>query len=90
MALYEFLCELCGNITEKKFPITTTTTLIPCSHCAEQVDNVDDWTPYARRIISRSNFHLKGPGWSNQYKPNTSVGSDDEPYKASTPWVEPR
>ena len=90
MPLYEFQCEICKSITEKQLPITSNVKTIPCESKTCSVWWFDDIYPMAHRIISKSNFHLKGSGWSTQYKPNTSSGSEDEPYRESKPWVEPK
>ncbi len=81
MPTYEFLCENCQAITEKKLPITSTIRVIPCEHCYSMTRNEGGEYTYggiANRIISRTSFVLRGSGWSNQYKPNTSAGSEDD------------
>lgn len=82
MAIYEFLCDKCNHITQQHFSIKDDIRTVKCEKCNN--DNS------SHRIISRSNFHLKGPGWSNQYKPNTSAGSDDEKEPYVKPWTEPK
>ena len=81
MPLYEFKCLACSGITEKQLPMTSDVQNIMCEKCGEHT---------AKRIISRNTFILKGGGWSTQYRENTTAGQDDEPYKPSTPWVEPK
>lgn len=81
MPIFEFKCISCMLITEKKLTISDTTQNIMCEQCGEHT---------AKRIISKSTFHLKGGGWSTQYRENSTAGSEDEPYKPSTPWVEPK
>lgn len=81
MPTYEFLCQTCQGITEKKLPITSVLQIIPCEQCygirSSEDGDLND-AGLAHRIISRTTFILKGGGWSNQYKPNTSAGSEDE------------
>ncbi|WP_449244862.1 FmdB family zinc ribbon protein [Desulfobacca acetoxidans] len=52
MPIYEYQCDVCGQVIEEwqKFtdgPLTT------CKHCGGKLS----------RLISHSSFHLKGGGW---------------------------
>jgi len=52
MPIYEYRCTKCNNEFEK-FQKITDDTVPRCEHCGGK----------ARRLISHSNFHLKGSGW---------------------------
>jgi putative FmdB family regulatory protein len=66
MPRYEFHCLSCNNITEKHLAISDTTQNIMCEWCDEHT---------AKRIISRSTFHLKGGGW---YQPAASESTSSD------------
>ncbi len=51
MPIYEFNCE-CGN--EKEDLVSVGTEYIKCKECGKDM----------KKIISRSNFILKGSGWA--------------------------
>ena len=51
MPLYEYQCEVCSNVSESIEKVDTEE--IECSMCNNR----------AKRIISLSNFELKGSGW---------------------------
>lgn len=51
MPLYEFECE-CGNASDRLVPMGTV--VIKCEDCGKDM----------KKIISRSSFILKGPGWA--------------------------
>lgn len=54
MPLYEFKCPECGKIIDRLLPIDTKQRIIKCK-CGKM----------AKRIISSTNFQLKGGGWSD-------------------------
>lgn len=59
MPIYEYLCEKCGNVTERMESITEENHDKSCPDCGGA----------AHRIISNSSFQLKGSGWySTDYK----------------------
>lgn len=69
MPLREFKCLACQGVTEKLLSIHDTTENIMCGICGEHT---------AKRIISRGSFILKGAGfYSNDYRANTSAGTED-------------
>lgn len=51
--IYEFKCKNC-HITEKYFPINSDIEVTECRICGAE----------AKRLISKSNFILKGKGWA--------------------------
>jgi putative FmdB family regulatory protein len=51
--LFEFKCDKC-HITEENLPISSKKETTKCSICGAE----------AKRIISKSNFILKGNGWA--------------------------
>ncbi len=51
--IYEFKCKNC-HVTEESLPITSKKDTTECSVCGEE----------AKRIISKSNFILKGKKWA--------------------------
>jgi putative FmdB family regulatory protein len=53
MPLYEYECEACG-VTFEAVQRITDEPLTECVHCKGQV----------KRLISKSSFQLKGPGWA--------------------------
>lgn len=69
MPTYEFHCMSCNKTTEKVLSIKDDTRNILCPSCEEHT---------AQRIISRSTFVLKGPGFhKNDYAVNTTAGTED-------------
>ena len=68
MAVYEFECMACNHITEKQMPMNNDVQVVPCDWC-EHV---------AKRIMSKSTFHLKGGGWyQTSNRENTTAGRED-------------
>ena len=55
--IYEFKCDKCCYITEKYLPINSEKTITICDHCGEET---------AKRIVSLSNFILKGDNWASK------------------------
>jgi putative FmdB family regulatory protein len=76
MPLYEFSCQACGSLTELLMSISSSHPSV-CEKC--------QGGPLVK-IISRSNFALKGNGWYEtdfkrpQYAP---VGGDDIPSESA-------
>jgi predicted nucleic acid-binding Zn ribbon protein len=68
MPIYEYECQECGRVTEIFGPLDMAEEFYKRCYCIFPV-------PITRhkRIISRSNFHLKGPGWSKD-------GYEDRPW----------
>ena len=58
MPNYEFVCDNCKKITLKLLSINSVLQLTSCEHCGENK---------ARRIISKSNFCMKGYSAENGY-----------------------
>jgi len=54
MPLYEFLCSECGKTKTRIMPIDTKQKIIKC-----------DCGKMAKRILSPTNFQLKGGGWAD-------------------------
>ncbi len=78
MPIYEYACENCEKITEKKLVgISSDNGEIECPECQGK----------AVKIMSASAFHLKGGGWYSQgYNNQPSCGSkNDSPACQSCP-----
>jgi len=60
--IYEFKCNNC-HITEEVLPITSKRETTKCKICGAE----------AKRIISKSNFVLKGKGWAKDGYGNGKV-----------------
>lgn len=56
MAVYEYECEDCGNVTEKHCKINERLLLTLCPECGKM----------ACIIPSVSSFHLKGGNWAKE------------------------
>jgi putative FmdB family regulatory protein len=54
--IYEFKCDKCNKINTESLPITTKRVTTACQFCGG----------IARRIISKSNFILKGKKWASK------------------------
>lgn len=54
MAVYEFKCNKCMKLTMKNFDINSKVKKVECKFCGDE----------AERIISNSNFALKGKNWA--------------------------
>lgn len=52
MPIYEYLCVSCGERTERLRPMSDSES-VECPSCKAE----------ARKVISASNFRLKGTGW---------------------------
>jgi len=80
MPIYEYQCEKCSEVFELFESINSKNETRKCSKCGGE----------ARRIISLSNFQLKGSGWYvTDYKgknAGTTSGHDksNQPAKSST------
>ena len=55
MARYEYECKNCKIVTEEDHPMANFPTQIQCPKCSAP----------AKKIISHTNFQLKGGGWAN-------------------------
>ncbi len=58
MAIYEYMCEKCSKLTSESHSITDDVDETKCKHCGA----------VAKKIISQSNFHLKGKKWAAKGK----------------------
>lgn len=58
MAVYEYKCSKCGSITTKEFPISGSVDWVFCDRCRKGK---------AKKIISVSNFRVKGFSEKNNY-----------------------
>lgn len=56
MAIYEYMCKKCNKITSQTHDITKDVKTSKCRHCGE----------VAEKIISHSDFHLKGKKWASK------------------------
>ena len=74
MPLYEYQCNVCEEITEEFDKITSTNKTIECSFCGQS----------ATKIMSLSNFHLKGGGWSKEGYSGKKIMSIEEKAERST------
>lgn len=72
MPIYEFQCRVCLRVTELiyKKPDDRQDVLIWCSACQD--------TNFHDKLISESNFHLKGRGWAKDSYSNPLKGDDLE------------
>jgi putative FmdB family regulatory protein len=57
MPMYEFKCRVCGKVTEKIVPFGTKTH--DCWYCGTE----------AKKIMSETNWSLKGAGWYGSTNP---------------------
>jgi putative FmdB family regulatory protein len=83
MPIYEYHCKACGHALEA-FQKQNESVLIDCPHCGK---------PQLEKIISSTNFQLKGSGWyvtdfrdGNKKKPadkTPDLPSSKEPVKES-------
>lgn len=75
MPVYEYECQKCKTRYERELSIAEKKTVTPtCPHCAASKSR-------QQRLISRTNFVLKGPGWAkDNYEKNNSgsVSSDKQ------------
>jgi putative FmdB family regulatory protein len=55
--MYEFKCRVCGKVTEKIVPFGTKTH--DCWYCGTE----------AKKIMSETNWSLKGAGWYGTTNP---------------------
>ena len=74
MPIYEYKCEKCSDVFELFESINSKSEIRKCSKCGG----------VAKRIISMSNFQLKGSGWYvTDYKgKNTCTNSNSENSKS--------
>jgi|Wag4MinimDraft_12_1082652.scaffolds.fasta_scaffold00013_8 putative FmdB family regulatory protein len=78
MPIYEYQCKKCSEVFELFESINSKNETRKCSKCGSE----------AKRIISLSNFQLKGTGWYvTDYKgknPGTTNGSEKNKQAAKT------
>ena len=70
MALYEFRCPACGKITPASYPISSDIKIHECECGAE-----------AEKIISASNFNVKGHNAANGYSKESEFGDSKQQTK---------
>ena len=75
MPIYEYQCDSCGTIAEEWCRHFDDTGSIPCPACGNA----------AKRLISHTNFSLKGGGWyATEYGTLKDAGKNDSPPDASS------
>ncbi len=80
MPIYEYACDACHYRFEKFQPVSAEP-VQECPKCKERK---------AKRLISPSNFHLKGGGWYKEgYSKESSANKEKKSPSASAPETAP-